>query len=164
MMALLSPLYPRQPIDVSRWLQPLSEDGSVPFLPDWKWILAPGHTPGQVALWRESDRALISADAFITTKQESAYAAATQEPEMHGPPTYFTQDWQASGATVRKLAALQPEFVVPGHGRAVQGTAMREALHQLAHNFETVAVPNHGHYVDHPTRAEDGSAYDVPKA
>ena len=163
LMARLSPLYPRQPIDVSNWLQPLPEDGSVPFLPGWKWMLAPGHTPGQVALWRESDRALIPADAFITTKQESAYAVATQAPEMHGPPAYFTQDWDASRDSVQKLAALEPELVVPGHGQAMQGSAMREALHELARDFDRVAVPDHGHYVEHPAKAADGTAYDAPK-
>ncbi len=163
LMARLSPLYPREPIDIRRWLQPLPEDGSVPHLPGWKWILVPGHTPGQIALWREEDKALIPADAFITTKQESAYAVATQEPEMHGPPAYFTQDWVASAASVRKLAALEPELVVPGHGRAMQGSAMRKALHQLAREFETVAVPRQGYYTQHPAKAEDGSAYETPK-
>ncbi len=163
MMSLLSPLYPRQPIDVSRHLQPLPADGSLPHLPGWKWILAPGHTPGQVALWRESDKTLLPADAFITTAQESAYAAATQKPEMHGPPMYFTQDFAAAANSVRELAALEPELVVPGHGQAMQGAEMRAALHALARDFEQVAVPTHGHYVAHPAKAEDGSAYEIPK-
>ena len=163
MMALLSPLYPRDPVDVSRWLQPLPEDGTVPHLPGWKWILVPGHTPGQVALWRESDKTLLPADAFITTKQESAYAAATQKPEMHGPPMYFTQDFVAAAQSVRTLAALEPELVVPGHGRAMKGPQMRAALHELARDFEQVAVPDGGKYVEHPTTTEDGTAYAVPR-
>jgi hypothetical protein len=89
-MARLSGLYPRGPIDVSSWLQPLREDGSVPPLPGWRWIHTPGHTVGHVAFWREADRALIAGDAFITTDQESAYAVATQKPELQGPPMYFT--------------------------------------------------------------------------
>ena len=163
MMSLLSPLYPRQPIDVSHWLKPLPADGSVPHLPGWKWILVPGHTPGQVALWREADKTLLPADAFITTAQESAYAAVTQKPEMHGPPMYFTQDFEAAASSVRALAALKPELVVPGHGQAMQGVAMRTALEELARDFEQVAIPNHGHYAAHPAHAEDGTAYDAPK-
>jgi glyoxylase-like metal-dependent hydrolase (beta-lactamase superfamily II) len=93
MMSALSPLYPRGPIDVGRWLQPLPADGSVPGMAGWRWLHTPGHTPGHVSLWRESDRTLIAGDAFLTTDQESAYAVALQRPEMHGPPMYYTQDW-----------------------------------------------------------------------
>jgi len=157
--ALLSPLFPRGPVDVRERLRPLPEDGSVPDMPGWQWLHTPGHSVGQVSLWREADRALIAADTFVTTAQESAYAAVTQEPELHGPPKYFTHDWQAAGASVRCLAALEPELVVTGHGRAMRGAAMREALQTLARDFDRVAVPDHGRYVDAPQRAEDGSAY-----
>ena len=44
---------------------------------------------------------MIVGDAFVTTAQESAYAVAVQEPEMHGPPRYFTPDWAAARASVR---------------------------------------------------------------
>jgi glyoxylase-like metal-dependent hydrolase (beta-lactamase superfamily II) len=53
--------------------------------PDGRWLHAPGHTPGQVALWREADRTLLSGDAVITTRQEAAYAVALQSPEIQGP-------------------------------------------------------------------------------
>lgn len=149
-MAGLSPVYPRGPINVGRRLSVLPPDGSVPHMPDWRWIHSPGHTPGHVALWRESDRLLISGDAFITTKQESAYAVLTQKPEMHGPPMYFTQDWQAARTSVERLASLEPEVVVSMHGRAMQGQGMRDALHQLARNFDEVAVPESGRYVENP--------------
>ena len=76
MMPLLAPLFPRRPIDVSRWLQRLPEDGSVPQMPGWRWIHTPGHTPGHISFWRERDRTIIAGDAFITTNQESAYAVA----------------------------------------------------------------------------------------
>jgi hypothetical protein len=45
-----------------------------------------------VSLWRDIDRLLVAGDAFNTTHQESAYAAITQAPDMHGPPMYFTPD------------------------------------------------------------------------
>ena len=107
-------------------------DGSVPGLSGWKWIATPGHSPGHVSFWRSSDRTLISGDAFITTAQESAYAVAMQKPELHGPPKYYTMDWEKSAASVRQLAVLQPEVVVSGHGPAMRGRAMRAALHELA--------------------------------
>ncbi len=159
MMALLSPMYPRSPYNVSRWLQPLPAVGSIPHMAGWKWIHVPGHTPGQVALWREGDRVLIAADAFITTRQESAYAVAAQKPEMHGPPMYFTQDWEAARVSVQRLAALEPELVVTGHGPAMQGPEMRAALQLLARDFETIAVPEEGRYVRHPATAKAGDAY-----
>ena len=150
LMALMSPLFPRGPINVGDRLQTLPADGSVPFMPGWQWLHTPGHAPGHVSFWREADRALIVGDAFITTAQESAYAAATQETEMHGPPMYFTPDWVGAKASVERLAALEPELAVTGHGRAMRGGAMRAALHTLARDFDRVAVPDHGRYVLHP--------------
>ena len=147
LMATMSPMYPRGPIDVSRWLQILPSDGSVPFMPGWKWLHTPGHAPGHVSLWREQDRTLIAGDAFITTNQESAYAVATQLPALHGPPMYFTPDWDSARTSVATLAALEPEIAVTGHGRAMRGPEMRAALHTLSQNFDQIAVPEHGRYV-----------------
>ena len=147
LMAAISGLYPRGPVDVGARLHALPGDGSVPSLPGWVWRHVPGHTPGQVALWREEGRTLIAADAFITTAQESAYAVATQIPALHGPPMYFTPDWASARASVEMLAALEPEIVVTGHGPAMQGPEMRSALHTLAEDFNSIAVPAHGKYV-----------------
>ena len=158
-MSLMSKLFPRGPLDVSRWLQPLPQDGSIPSMPGWRWLHTPGHAVGHVSLWRDDDRCLIAGDAFITTAQESAYAVAVQEPELHGPPMYFTLDWEKAARSVRALAALEPETVVTGHGRALSGPAMRASLNQLAANFEKVAVPQTGTYVHHPANIENGTAY-----
>jgi glyoxylase-like metal-dependent hydrolase (beta-lactamase superfamily II) len=152
LMSTLSRFYPRGPIDVSRWLQPLPPDGLIPELPGWQWIHTPGHTAGHVSFWRETDRTLVVGDAFITTAQESAYAVLTQQPEIHGPPMYYTTDWESAGTSVLRLAALEPEVVVTGHGAPMQGPAMRQALHELARRFDALAVPAHGRYVDSPQR------------
>lgn len=163
-MSVLSRFYPRGPVDVSRWLRVLPDDGSVPGMEGWRWIHTPGHTPGHVSMWRASDRTIIAGDAFITTRQESAYAAAVQRPELHGPPMYFTQDWSAARESVRRLAELEPELAVTGHGRALQGTEMREALHTLAREFDRVAVPEQGRYVGSPARADaTGTTYVPPR-
>ncbi len=159
LMAVFSGLFPRKPIDVKRWLHALPEDGSVPGMPGWQWVHTPGHAPGHVSLWRASDRALIAGDAFITTAQESLYSVVTQAPELHGPPMYFTPDWQAARLSVQKLAALQPQLAVTGHGRAMAGPEMTAALDRLARDFEQVAVPKDGTYVADPARAQDGTAY-----
>ncbi len=162
LMASLSALYPTRPVNVSARLRALPQDGGVPGMPGWRWLHTPGHSPGHVSLWREADRALIAGDAFVTTTAESAYATVLQSPELHGPPRYFTIDWRKSKASVEALAALQPELVVTGHGRAMQGVTMRDALHALAQEFDRVAVPEHGRYVSHPATAEDGTAYLKP--
>ena len=154
LMAAMSRLFPRGPVDVSRWLRPLPDDGSVPAMPGWKWIPTPGHTPGHISLWRDADRAIIAGDAFITTNQESAYAVATQRPELHGPPQYYTPDWDAARLSVRRLAALQPELAITMHGHAMRGEEMRSALNLLASDFDQIAVPKHGRYVQHSGERE----------
>jgi glyoxylase-like metal-dependent hydrolase (beta-lactamase superfamily II) len=159
LMSLLSPMFPRTPIDVQRWLKPLPADGSVPEMPGWRWIHTPGHSAGHVSLWREKDRSLIVGDAFVTTANESVYAIITQAPEMHGPPQYFTPDWVAAADSVRELAKLEPRLAITGHGRAMRGPGMLSALHQLAEEFETVAVPQGTKYTLHPATPQDGSAY-----
>lgn len=164
LMSTLSRFYPRGPFDVSPWLDALPADGTVFGMRGWRWIHTPGHTPGHVSLWRESDRTLIAGDAFITTAQESVYAVATQRPELHGPPMYFTQDWTASRQSVERLAELEPELVITGHGRAMHGPALRDALHTLARDFDRIAVPEHGRRVAEPARAEDGTAYPPPES
>jgi glyoxylase-like metal-dependent hydrolase (beta-lactamase superfamily II) len=163
LMARLSPFFPKGPVDVSRWLNPLPEDGTVPGMPGWRWLHTPGHTPGHVSFWRAEDRTLVAGDAFITTATESAYSAVTQSPEMHGPPRYFTQNWEQAHVSVQMLTALQPEVVLTGHGHAMRGADMRRALQTLARDFNTLAVPPRGRYVAHPARAEDGSAYPPAK-
>ena len=166
LMARLSSLYPTGPVDVSRWLQPLPDDGSVPGLPGWRWLHTPGHTPGHVSFWREEDGTLIAGDAFVTTKSESAYEANfAQEPEMHGPPQYFTPDWVSAKRSVETLAALEPRVALTGHGHPVRDREMREALHQLAREFDQIAVPAQGRYVGEPAQAdESGPTHIPPKA
>ncbi|TNM60362.1 MBL fold metallo-hydrolase [Aliirhizobium smilacinae] len=159
LMASLSGLLPTKPVNVSDRLDALPEDGSVPFMPGWVWIHTPGHSPGHISLWRTADRTLIAGDAFVTTKAESAYATALQTPELHGPPRYFTIDWPKSKTSVETLAALRPDLVVTGHGRAMQGPNVTEGLQTLAREFDHIAVPSDGEYVRRPATVEDGSAY-----
>jgi glyoxylase-like metal-dependent hydrolase (beta-lactamase superfamily II) len=162
MMAAAAGLYPTRPVNVGPRLRALPEDGSLPFLPGWRWIHTPGHSVGHVSFWREADRLLVAGDAFISTAQESAYAVAMQEPEMHGPPMYFTTDWDAARESVRRLAALAPETVLTGHGQPMSGAAMRDALTLLAESFERIAVPKESRYLARPATVTDGSAYREP--
>lgn len=96
---------------------------------------------GHISLWHPVERILVAGDAFITTRQESAYSVLAQRPEMHGPPMYFTPDWESARSSVRRLADLRPELVITGNGPAMQGPGMRRALDELAARFDQVAVP-----------------------
>lgn len=141
LMSLLSPLFPRGPIDLGARLQPLPADGTLPGMAGWTWIHTPGHTPGHVSLWHEDSRTLIAGDAVITTAQEAAYEVARQVPEIHGPPRYFTPDWDAAERSAQEISGLRPKTLVSGHGPALAGPAMREGLDRLAESFRTIAVP-----------------------
>jgi glyoxylase-like metal-dependent hydrolase (beta-lactamase superfamily II) len=163
-MAFSSPLYPRGPVDLGERVRPLPDDGSVPGMPGWQWIHTPGHCPGHVSLWREEDGVLIAGDAIVTTKQESLLAVLEQRPELHGPPMYYTQDWDAARRSVETLAALQPEVAATGHGPVLRGPVMREALDLLARDFESLAVPRDGRYVRAPAIADESGTVSVPPA
>ena len=161
-MPLLAPLFPSGPIDISRSLAPLPSDGSVPGMPGWRWLHTPGHSVGHISLWRQTDRVLIVGDAFVTTNQESVYAIATQAEELHGPPAFLTADWESARRSVQDLAALEPEVIVTGHGRAMRGAEMRAALKKLARDFDAIAVPEGGLYVRKPANLATGLAYRTP--
>ena len=143
-MALLSPLYPRSPVDMGERLRPLRPGATGAFaeLPGWSVLHTPGHTPGHVSFFRESDRTLIVGDAFCSTKPESFFEAAlVQQPELHGPPAYFTSDWNAAKQSVKQLAALRPLTVALGHGKPLSGSNVANELQQLADCFVEAAVP-----------------------
>jgi glyoxylase-like metal-dependent hydrolase (beta-lactamase superfamily II) len=146
-LAKISSLYPNEPVNISEALRFIPEDGSVPFLQDWKWIHVPGHSPGQIALFRERDGLLISADAFVTVKQDSMYKVLLQQKEVCGPPVYLTTDWASAYESVQRLSALNPQTVIPGHGTAMEGEALQEGLTKLIRNWDEVAVPSHGKWV-----------------
>ena len=146
LMSLLSPLYPRDPVDLGPRLRELpvvvTSASPLPNLGGWQIMHTPGHTPGHVSLFDPENRVLIAGDAFCTTKPESFFeAAVAQPPELHGPPAYFTSDWIRAGQSVRKLAELNPMVVAPGHGKPLAGAHVAEKLRQLAQDFEQIAVP-----------------------
>lgn len=151
-MALLSFAYPNKASDFGDRVVPLPEDGTVPYMSGWKWVHVPGHTEGQVALFREEDRTLIAADAFVTTQQESLYEVLQQKEGVHGPPAYFTPDWIGARESIEHLMNLEPEIAATGHGTPMRGEELREGLAQLILNFDESAVPDKGKYVP-----EDGT-------
>ncbi len=141
-MPLMSPTFPKGPVDLRKHLAPIPE-GKFDVLDGWTVLHTPGHTPGHVSFFREQDRTLLVGDAFCTTKPESFFEAAlAQHTELHGPPAYFTSDWAAAKESVRKLAGLNPNVAAPGHGKPLGGADVAAALRRLADDFERIAVPD----------------------
>ena len=163
MMAWSSKLYPRNPIDVGPALLALPQDRTVPGVPGWEWIHTPGHTAGHISLFRAADRVLVAGDAVTTTKQESLIAVATQRPEVHGPPAYYTIDWDAARESVWHLTTLQPEVLATGHGVPLSGGSMRHALHMLAAHFDERERPKFGRYARRPARMQPDGTYVLPR-
>jgi glyoxylase-like metal-dependent hydrolase (beta-lactamase superfamily II) len=147
MVAKLSTFFPNEPIQLGSHVEKLPADGSVPAMPDFRWIHTPGHSPGHISLFRENDRTLIAGDAFITVKQDSLYKVLTQKQEINGPPRYFTTDWTAAKESVKKLEALKPAFALTGHGLPMSGAMLTMNLTELVRDFDQVAVPDYGRYV-----------------
>ncbi|MGI4870129.1 MAG: MBL fold metallo-hydrolase [Janthinobacterium lividum] len=162
LMAYLSFAYPKHPYNVGERVQPLPADGSVPGLPGWRWLPTPGHTPGHVSFFREADKLLLVGDAFTTVAGESALATLTQKQVVHGPPAYFTPDWDAARASVELLTGLAPEVAASGHGIAMHGEALRQQLTDLAAHFDTLARPKIGRYAQQPAIADASGVRSVP--
>jgi len=75
----------------------------------------PGHAPGLIALWRESDRLALTSDCFYTLDMWGRPSA----PRV--PEAVYNFDSAKARESVRKLAALDPATAWPGHGQPVTG-------------------------------------------
>ena len=73
----------------------------------------PGHAPGQIALWRESDRLALVSDGFYTLDMWGRDRAPAL-PDHN-------VDTEQARASLRKLAALEPTAAWPGHAKPVTG-------------------------------------------
>ena len=163
MMAWSSRMLPKGAINVGPNLLALPQDRTVPGLPGWEWIHTPGHTAGHISLFRREDRVLVAGDAVTTTKQESLISVATQRIAVHGPPAYFTIDWDAARESVRHLTSLQPEVLVTGHGVPLRGVAMRHALHRVASHFDEWERPRFGRYAGAPAVVQSDGTFELPR-
>jgi glyoxylase-like metal-dependent hydrolase (beta-lactamase superfamily II) len=162
MMAAMSFLYPKGPIDIREHVRALPYDNTLPGLPEWKYIHTPGHSPGHISLFREADKVLIAGDAFVTTKSESALHALTYMKHLSGPPRYFTCNWASAKLSVLKLTALDPEVVAAGHGAPMRGAEMRNQLGVLSRHFDELAVPETGRYVSEPAVTNESGVVFLP--
>jgi hydroxyacylglutathione hydrolase len=77
----------------------------------------PGHSPGHVSFWRESDRVLICGDVFFNMH------LLTIVPGLRQPPGPFTVDPALNRESERKVARLEPATAAFGHGPVIEGDA-----------------------------------------
>jgi glyoxylase-like metal-dependent hydrolase (beta-lactamase superfamily II)/predicted ester cyclase len=76
----------------------------------------PGHSPGQIGLWRETDRVALTTDCFYTLDVHSGRKGAPRVPH-----SAFNLDTEQARASMRKLAALKPFAAFPGHADPLRG-------------------------------------------
>ena len=164
LVSRLSPVEPERGIDLGGRVQPLPSNGQVPGMPGWQWIHTPGHSPGHVSLFRDTDRSLIAGDAVTTTKQESVFSVAMQKEELNGPPVFFTIDWEKARRSVETIASLQPTTVASGHGHPLRGDSIPDELEALARDFDERAKPSHGRYVNSPAVTDESGIIALPPA
>ncbi|MFC7725437.1 MBL fold metallo-hydrolase [Nocardioides sp. GCM10028917] len=79
-------------------------------------VETPGHTPGHIAVIDTDSRVLIAGDAISNTMNG-----------LQGPMSEFSNSLRTAEESVRKLAALEPQVILFGHGPPVQ----RDAAAQL---------------------------------
>lgn len=79
-------------------------------------IETPGHSPGHISFWRESDRTLMLGDAVFNMNLLTAL------PGLHPPPDFFTPDIPASRRSAQRLAELEPRLICFGHGPPLRDT------------------------------------------
>jgi glyoxylase-like metal-dependent hydrolase (beta-lactamase superfamily II) len=160
-VAFLSRFIPARSFDLRPHVEALMAGGRVPHSPDWTWIPAPGHAPGQVALWNAEDRVLLAGDAFSTLDLDSWTGLLLGTPKLAPPPKPFTYDWTQTRDSVRALASLEPLVVACGHGEPMAGEHVAGELRRFAHDFP---MPKHGRYVREPGQADERGVRYIPPA
>ncbi len=77
----------------------------------------PGHSPGHVSFWRESDRVLLCGDVMW------GWQPFLLRGPIRPPIGPFTPDAGLNRASARRIAALEPELVCFGHGPPLRDPA-----------------------------------------
>jgi glyoxylase-like metal-dependent hydrolase (beta-lactamase superfamily II)/predicted ester cyclase len=94
-------------------------------LAGFRVIDLPGHAPGQIGLWRESDRLALTSDCFYTLDMWG------RDSEARLPFATYNYDTEQARASMRKLAALEPAAAWPGHAKPLTGD-VRSQLERAA--------------------------------
>jgi steroid delta-isomerase-like uncharacterized protein len=88
-------------------------------------ILLPGHAPGLIGLWRESDRLALVSDTFYTLDPQTGRYGKPRVPHAA-----FNHDTEQARASILELAEREPAAAWPGHAEPLVGDVdeqLREA-------------------------------------
>jgi glyoxylase-like metal-dependent hydrolase (beta-lactamase superfamily II) len=94
----------------------------------------PGHAPGLIGLWRESDRVAIVSDVVYlidSTRMGKSLPAG----EASVPHPAWGWDHAKAKESVRRLAGLEPALVCTGHDKPLRGDNLRETLERAAEKY-----------------------------
>lgn len=83
----------------------------------------PGHAPGLIGLWRESDRLALVSDCFYTLDPQTGRKGRPRVPHEA-----FNWDTEQARASIRKLAGLEPVAAWPGHAEPLRGDVSGQLL------------------------------------
>jgi hydroxyacylglutathione hydrolase len=86
-----------------------------------------GHAPGQIGLWREQDRLCLCTDTIYTIDPLTGEFG-----DARTPLEFANMDTQRAKESIRKLAALEPDEVWPGHADPVRGNDVVDQLEKAA--------------------------------
>jgi glyoxylase-like metal-dependent hydrolase (beta-lactamase superfamily II)/predicted ester cyclase len=81
----------------------------------------PGHAPGLIGLFRDSDRLALVSDCFYTLDPQTGLKGKTRVPHPA-----FNLDTDQARESMRQVAALEPSVVWAGHADPVTGDVRRE--------------------------------------
>jgi glyoxylase-like metal-dependent hydrolase (beta-lactamase superfamily II)/predicted ester cyclase len=81
----------------------------------------PGHAPGLIGLFRESDRLALVSDCVYTLDVQTGIKGSARVPHPA-----FNLDTDQARESISKLAALEPSAVWPGHADPVTGDVRAE--------------------------------------
>lgn len=158
-IAMMSRGMTNKGFDFGNRVEGLPKDGSVPGIEGWSWRHTSGHSPGHISLWHDSQKILVAGDALATMDLDSWSAQVTRQPKISNPPAPFTPDWASARLSVESLADLEPDYLVAGHGQAMQGEALAEELSRFAKSFK---APDSGRYVGEPAKADREGLRSLP--
>jgi glyoxylase-like metal-dependent hydrolase (beta-lactamase superfamily II) len=91
----------------------------------------PGHAPGLIGLWRESDRVALVSDVIYLI-DSTKLGRPLPRGEASVPHPAWGWDHTKAKESVRKLAALDPVLVAAGHDEPLRGDSLRETLERAA--------------------------------
>jgi glyoxylase-like metal-dependent hydrolase (beta-lactamase superfamily II) len=120
MPKVLFPLWDGGPVTIAATVSEGDE------IAGFRVVHLPGHAPGLIGLWRESDRLALASDTFYTIDPQSG-----RKGHLRVPHDGFNLDTEQARASMRKLAALEPATAWAGHGDPLTGDVGRQ-LEQAA--------------------------------